>query len=471
MLATVEAIKEGRPVRPSDVIQQSRRAVREDLSFRDVAKVAGLEGSQATMMGLVGDLVLDPLWIFTPAKILRAAKLPALARAAKVPQVLQRVKETKPVQTLGRALVTDFGKPQPFIELAERRHREISTATERAIGLGRRIAARPAAEQRAIREYMIAGNQEARHTVLTKSRQAGLDDEAIGVLGAEAMTRDVELGQSLVDVGLMSEQTFQKWRGKHLRREFVKHENPTEYVAAIANRDPVAAARLETRLKQRSGWQGQSSPLRERLEFLKQRQDLPANALKELGEILEAAHPVAKGQALAGQAIATRRFLNEASERFAVSTGREGYQAIPKSAGYGPLAGRYVPDAIHRDLTQLIEKPGQFNRFWRQGVGWWKYNKVVLNPATHARNVMSNFVLADMAGLAPFKVHRYVQGARALTKKDHWYQEAKEAGVGSRDRCNAMNDRRDHATRATITDVRERQGRNLARMEARPVAQ
>jgi hypothetical protein len=51
-----------------------------------------------------------------------------------------------------------------------------------------------------------------------------------------------------------------------------------------------------------------------------------------------------------------------------------------------------------------------------------------LNPGTHGRNIGSNFVLADLAGLAPFKVHRYVQGARSLAKKDKYYQEFKEAG-------------------------------------------
>ena len=102
---------------------------------------------------------------------------------------------------------------------------------------------------------------------------------------------------------------------------------------------------------------------------------------------------------------------------------------MPNDTGYGPLAGKYVPEAIHRDVVQLAARPGKFDRLWRQGVGWWKYNKVVLNPATHARNVMSNFILADLAGLAPFKVHRYVQGARSLAKKDRWYQEAKEAGT------------------------------------------
>ena len=48
---------------------------------------------------------------------------------------------------------------------------------------------------------------------------------------------------------------------------------------------------------------------------------------------------------------------------------REGYQLIPMEKGYGPLAGKYVPDAIHRDVMQLATRRGKFDRFWRQGVG------------------------------------------------------------------------------------------------------
>jgi transposase len=47
----------------------------------------------------------------------------------------------------------------------------------------------------------------------------------------------------------------------------------------------------------------------------------------------------------------------------------------------------------------------------------------------------------------------------------------KKAAVDSGRRCNAMNDRRDHATRATIEDDRGRQGRNLGAMEARRIAE
>ena len=47
----------------------------------------------------------------------------------------------------------------------------------------------------------------------------------------------------------------------------------------------------------------------------------------------------------------------------------------------------------------------------------------------------------------------------------------KKATVGSRGRCNAMNDRRDHAARATIADERKRQGSDLGSMEAWRIAE
>lgn len=47
----------------------------------------------------------------------------------------------------------------------------------------------------------------------------------------------------------------------------------------------------------------------------------------------------------------------------------------------------------------------------------------------------------------------------------------KKAAVGSRRRCNAMNDRRAHAVRATIADERQRQGRDVGTMEAWGIAE
>ena len=60
------------------------------------------------------------------------------------------------------------------------------------------------------------------------------------------------------------------------------------------------------------------------------------------------------------------------------------------------------------------------------------------------------------------KENRILQEERDILKK---------AAAGSGRRRNAMNDRRDHATRATISDDCQRQGSDLGTVEARRIAE
>lgn len=423
--ALLTAATKGRVVTPAEMARSSYRAVAEDRSFRQVAQDFGLSGGA----GLVLDLVADPLWIVTPAKLAEVAHLPELTRAVSATRPMRALAESRPAQAAGRALIPEFGKPAEFVQMGDDLRRAVSISTERALDIGKRIGALVPEEQRAVRAYMEVGTDGGRQVVLQHAETSGMDATRIGELGAEAMQRDIELGQQLTDVGLMKPEVFERWRGKHIRREYLKHENPTEYLEQLAARDPEAAAKLESKLKTEAGFQGGTAPLRERLAFLKQRQDIPEDIRREMGEILEAAHPVAHGQALAGRAVAMRQFFNEVKGKFAVDTAEPGYKFAGDSASLGPLAGTYLPHAIADDITDLVARPAGFARAWKTGVGWWKYGKVVLNPATHARNIMSNFILADMAGLAPYKIHRYAQGLRSLVTHDEWYREAKEAGT------------------------------------------
>jgi hypothetical protein len=428
-LAATEAVAAGRVVTPGALVAGSARAVRRDLGFREVAEAAGVTGGTATVAGLVGDLVLDPLWIVTPAKLARAAKLPELMRSAPVQAGVRAVAESKPGQIVGKALVPDFGKPPEFVELAGQHAREVQTAIEQAQDIGRRIDRLPLAEQRAVREFMEAGDEPARTAVLEQASTAGVNAEAVRSLGREAMERDIALGRDLVDVGLMTEKTFERWRGRHVRREYTKYQNPRAYLEDLAKTDPERAAQLEAKLTQRAGFVGPPAPLRERLEFLKQRKDIPEDIRTAMGEILEAAGPVARGQALAGGAIARRRFMNTVAERFASDTLQPGFKYAGDSKALGPLKGKYLPEGIADDVALVIRRPGQAERLWKQGVGLWKVGKTALNPATHARNVVSNFILADMAGLAPFRVDRYGVALRDLVTDGRWVQEAKAAGA------------------------------------------
>lgn len=61
---------------------------------------------------------------------------------------------------------------------------------------------------------------------------------------------------------------------------------------------------------------------------------------------------------------------------------------------YGALAGMYVPGVMWNDLMAL----GDFqNTTWDKLLSAWKISKTALSPAVHVNNVMSNFIMADLA--------------------------------------------------------------------------
>lgn len=63
---------------------------------------------------------------------------------------------------------------------------------------------------------------------------------------------------------------------------------------------------------------------------------------------------------------------------------------------YGTLAGKYVPGVMWNDLMAI----GEFqNTAWDKMLTAWKISKTALSPAVHVNNVMSNFIMADLADL------------------------------------------------------------------------
>ena len=439
-LAAVRAREEGRLPTPAEMVRGGAEAVRKDVAGRDVVEEYGLTGKKATAAGLALDLVADPLWILTPAKLAKASGIPALLRSAPAQRGLHAVAQSRPgqlaqkyvVDPVGKRLVTDYGKPKEYVEFGERRFRESALAAEKAVDIGKRIGALPAAEQRTITQYMEAGSKPRRRAVLSEASKRGEDTQRLGTLADEAIGRDIALGQELMDAGIMTPTTFQKWKGRHIRREYVKYEDPVEYFTQLAKKgaDPEDLAAME-QAAARSGMKGVSAKtMREDQGFLTER-TADAATRKKLIQVMEAAHPVAKGELLSGQLVALRRFLADTTKKFGEDAPKVGFAQVPDVKAAGPAAGKWFPQAIADDLNEGMAKPGKLMQKWRTGVGWWKYGKVVLNPATHGRNIMSNYMLASMAGLSPFRPQRYVQAMRALNPKnnDAYFREAKAAGT------------------------------------------
>jgi len=95
----------------------------------------------------------------------------------------------------------------------------------------------------------------------------------------------------------------------------------------------------------------------------------------------------------------------------------------------GNLAGKYIPDSMAQYVNEVIA-PG--TPFGAKLIGEFKYMKVVFNPATHAKNVVSNAILNWWKlGIGPWNAYLYADGLKDIATKSKWYERAQKVGMGA----------------------------------------
>ncbi|KKM88933.1 hypothetical protein LCGC14_1253780, partial [marine sediment metagenome] len=169
--------------------------------------------------------------------------------------------------------------------------------------------------------------------------------------------------------------------------------------------------------------------------YAHQRMDLPADVQRMLGVIEEAAYPVAKGVGTQTADLAKAKLFEEIAAR--PDWARSGKGEVPSNfvkvtaEGYGPVTGMHVRKDIWDDLQEVNEWRGAFIKNYDKALGAWKYGKVVLNPATHARNFMSNMILAYWADVNPADLKTYRKAAKAVMQgvDNKSYKEAHDWGL------------------------------------------
>ena len=69
---------------------------------------------------------------------------------------------------------------------------------------------------------------------------------------------------------------------------------------------------------------------------------------------------------------------------------------------YGALAGTYIPGALWNDIRQTVNLTADswYGRLWDDLLRAWKISKTALSPAVHTNNIMSNFIMADIADVS-----------------------------------------------------------------------
>ena len=158
---------------------------------------------------------------------------------------------------------------------------------------------------------------------------------------------------------------------------------------------------------------------------------------ENMGEIRDAMFRFVMGYTKSQQDIALGRLYEQLAATVASRHEQEGYVQVPKSnvedtkaRRYGKLAGMWVPQEVMDHLSATDNSmQSDVMKFYTKALSMWKEGKTVLNPVSHANNVISNLTAAHFAGVSYWDVHKYAGATRDLVKNSAMVQEARDAGL------------------------------------------
>jgi hypothetical protein len=174
--------------------------------------------------------------------------------------------------------------------------------------------------------------------------------------------------------------------------------------------------------------------------------DLTKDEREKLGEIEEVRFAFAKTVINGVRDIENARFLGWVAENYATTSApadkiigdpaggywstqtfaADEYVKVPDSEvqgtgikKYGALAGKIIPATIWNDIRNQMARPdGATAAAWDALVRGWKVSKTALSPAVHTNNVMSNFIMADLADVRARDILKALQTIIAAKKGD-----------------------------------------------------
>ncbi len=173
--------------------------------------------------------------------------------------------------------------------------------------------------------------------------------------------------------------------------------------------------------------------LRFRLNGLKRRKDLSVQTMRELGQVKEPALPVATRVKEISETASNLRLFNTVAnnpEWVADSNVTGEMVKMADSKLLGPLRNKFVVRNIADDINGILTTKFQVPTLYAKGISAWKFGKVVLNPATHSRNMMSNSMLLDLSGTNHLKqATLFPKAMSQYLKKGTIYQNALADGA------------------------------------------
>jgi hypothetical protein len=158
----------------------------------------------------------------------------------------------------------------------------------------------------------------------------------------------------------------------------------------------------------------------------------------DMGEIRDAMFRFVMGYNKSQRDLALGRLYENLADNYASRTEQPGYVKVPPSTiedtayvrRYGALAGKWVPKEVMDQLSTFDSSmQNDLLKMYLKGLSMWKEGKTVLNPVSHANNVLSNLTMAHFAGVSYWDAGKYAGTVRDLIKGAPMVDEAKEAGL------------------------------------------
>jgi len=157
------------------------------------------------------------------------------------------------------------------------------------------------------------------------------------------------------------------------------------------------------------------APTRIRAQYAKARKKISFEIRKEMREIQEPGFPTLKRLIQIGTDVENSRHFKRIARNpnWISDTAKVGLakEPLPNVKAYGALAGKYVHSEIYKDVKALVGIRNNFVAYYDAMIGTWKLGKVVLNPATHFRNMFTNSILLDLSGMDHIQQVKYLTRA------------------------------------------------------------
>ena len=157
----------------------------------------------------------------------------------------------------------------------------------------------------------------------------------------------------------------------------------------------------------------------------------------DMGEIRDAMFRFVMGYNKSQRDIALGRLYESLSTNYASKKEKPGYVKVPDTKvedtmarRYGKLAGKWVPAEVMDHLSAFDDtQRSEIIKMYMKGLSMWKEGKTVLNPVSHANNILSNLTMAHFAGVSYWDMGKYAGAMRDLIKNTPMVEEALDAGL------------------------------------------